>query len=148
MNIFKKFKANEARSVITGAPFVIGTDDNGNDAIIYIARAHHSNPEYKAEIDRLMQQHQSKLNNLSKDKDKAAHTKFIGELVELAIKRTCIKAWSDNITDENNLPLLYSEASIEKLWADLPDLVDDIVSFAINSANYVGSFDEEESLKN
>lgn len=148
MNIYKKFKTNEARSVITGAPLVIGTDANGKDAIIYVARAHHSNPEYKAEVDRLTQQNQSKLNNLNKDKDKSDYNKFLGELVELAIKRTCVKSWTDNITDEHDLPLLYSDASIEKLWADLPELADDIIQFALNASNYVGTFDEDESLKN
>lgn len=147
MNIFKKFKRDDARSFIKGAPLVLGTNEDGSEAVIYVARAHSSNPEYRAVMDKLTQQNQQELQQLLKSKKDKEHTDRIELLLRQAIRDTCIKGWN-NVHDENDMPLLYNQDSVARICAELPELEDKIVEFALNSSNFVGTFDEEESLKN
>ena len=59
----------------------------------------------------------------------------------------CIKGWANVEGADGNL-LEYTEENIRKIHDELPELIEELYKFGVNDSNYVGSFDEEESLKN
>lgn len=146
MNLYKKFARNESRSVITGAPLLLSVED-GESSIMYVARAHYSNPEYNAALEELQRKNQQKLEALRKAGDKKATAEYESDLVIEAIALTCVKG-VDNVTGEDGMPFVVTPANVVKLFKDLPELAEKVLVFAVDASNYVGTFDEDESLKN
>lgn len=144
MNIFKHFRRNNDL-IVQGALCVIGEDDDGKEISFRIARAHDSYAVFQNSVQDKIESKKRTLDSLAKT-DKRAESKLRTELVLAAFVETCIKGWS-NVKDENGNDLPYSEDALQKI-ADLPELVEDLFKFASTDSNYVGEFDEKESLKN
>lgn len=143
LNIYKKFSRSPSRAQ-TGAPFVVGSTDDGTDVIIYVHRLHTSNTAFKAANEAKRRANQFKLNNL----DEAARAEFQEELGRKAFLETCIAGWTDNMCDANGALIAYTDEAIAQIERDLPELIDALMYFAATAENYVGTFDEDATLKN
>ena len=137
MNIFKQFKRNDDR-IVNGAKFEV--DDQ---AYMMLARMHESNPAFKAAAQRLMQEHQSRIDAI---KDPEARTQAVSELSYQAFAETCVKSWH-KIEDGDN-ELECNAANIDRIKKELPELWEGMCKFALNPSNYLGTFDEDASVKN
>lgn len=137
MNIFAQFKRDNDR-IVSGAPFEI---EKG--VVIMVARMHESNPAFKKLAQQYMTEKQASLDAI---KDVTERTEATAKLSEDAFAQTCIKSWT-GIEDANGL-IECTPENIERLRKEVPELWDSIMRFGMNPANYLGSFDEEESLKN
>ena len=142
MNIFAKFKRNDT-AVNDGKMLVLGKDDNGNDVGVIVARIHASNVAFKTFLENEKKKNQHALEHMSDDEQ----SKFVERITDEAIKATCIKGFI-GLTDDKGTVIDTSPETIERVHKELPELFDQIVRFGLDSKNYVGSFDEEASLKN
>ena len=145
MNLFKAFKRNDDL-IKHGRRHVVGETDNGQEIAFIVARAHESNEKFQAEVQRRLEAKRRTLDSLAKS-DKTRESKLRTEIVMSAFAEVCIKGW-ENVADENDQPLEYSEENVQKIATLLPELLEDLFKFASDDTNYVGEFDEADALKN
>lgn len=142
-DLYAKYKRNEAR-VQEGAPMIIGQTADGEDVIIYVARIHSSNAQFKAYVENLRRTNKRKLDTATPDEQNEIYTKF----AEDAAEATCVKGWTANMQDMDGNLIAYSPEAVHKIRTDLPELFTAIMDFGADASNYVGSFDENEAVKN
>jgi len=140
MDIFKQFRRDEDR-IVSGAKFYL---DKANDVWIKVARMHESNPVFKKAGQAKAEFHQAELERLKDNKE--AHTEFLNKLGAETMADVLITGW--NNLEMNGEPFAYSVDNAHLIRTELPELFEQLTQFALNPKNYVGSFNEEESLKN
>lgn len=145
MNLFKQFRRNDDL-IKHGARFVAGMTDDEKEISFMIARAHQSNEVFQTAVQRGLEAKRRTLDSLAKS-DKIAEGKLRSKIVLSAFAEHCIKSW-ENVRDENDQVLEYSEESIQKIATMLPELIEEMFEFASDDSNYVGEFDEKEAVKN
>lgn len=139
MDIFKQFKRNDD-TIVNGAKLIL---DAKGEAFILVARMHQSNPQFKKAGQKMMQQNQRQLDAITDD---AERQELLASLSEMAAADVCITGWEGLEVDGQ--PFVYSKENAHRIRTELPELFEQIVQFATTSSNYVGTFDEDESLKN
>jgi len=145
MNIFKHFRRNNDL-IVNGAKCVIGKNEKGEEVYFLIARAHESYPVYGPAIQDALERNKREIDAAEK-RSKAEHTKLRSDIVLKVFADNCIKGWS-NVEGADGSLLEYTEENIRKIYDELPELIEELYKFGVDDSNYVGSFDEEESLKN
>lgn len=137
MDILAKFKRNDDL-IVNGAKMRLDAS-----TWIGIARMHDSNPQFKKVSENIARQQQSRIDAT---KDEKERNELFGELATEAFAQVCVTGWS-NITMGGEV-LECNEMNILRIRKELPELWDEMLKFAMNSANYVGTFNEADSLKN
>lgn len=142
-NIYAKYQRNEKRAQ-DGAPMVLGKNDDGNDVIIFVKRLHPSNVAFKNYVEAAQKQHQREVDSKIKSVRDEISTKITSDAVE----HTCIVGWTENMQDAQGNLISFTPENVARIRNDLPELFDAIIIFGADDANYVGTFDESETVKN
>lgn len=139
MDIFKQFKRNDD-VIVNGAKMIL---DAEGKVYILVGRMHQSNPKFKKAGQKMMEQHQRQIDAIVDD---AAKQEFISDLSSMAAAEVLITGWEG--LEMNGQPFPFSTDNAHRIRTELPELFEQIMAFALDSKNYVGTFNEEESLKN
>lgn len=136
MELLKRYKRDTGRTE-KGFKFVLG-----KDAYIRIARMHDSNPQFKAATDALVRQRQHELDNLKGRSKNEAYA----DIAEAAFGQVCITeivgvTLGDDVITADAIGIARIKTEVPELWQEL-------MTAAIDASNYIGEFDEENSLKN
>lgn len=140
MDIFKKFKRNEDTTV-NGAKMFL---DKDNDVYILVARMHQSNPVFKKAGQAKSERHQAELERYKDDENK--RNELLERLGQETVADVLITGW--NGLEMNGEPFEFTPENAHRIRNELPELFEQIMQFALDSRNYVGTFDEDASLKN
>lgn len=114
----------------------------GEGASAHIARMHDSNPQYKKVTEQLARQRQYELDNLKGQKKNAAYT----EIAEEAFAQVCITKLT-NIRIGGDA-IEADAIGIARIRSETPEFFQKMMQFAMDDSNYVGTFNEENSVKN
>lgn len=144
MNIFSKFKRNDD-AINNGKLMVIGYENDKPIGVI-VARIHESNVKYETQLANVKKLRQSELDRIRKA-DEEQFQKVITKITEDVICESCIVGFV-GLTDENGATFEFTPENVRRIKDDLPELFDKIVLFGTDSANYVGEFNEADSVKN
>lgn len=144
MNIFSKFKRNDD-AINNGKLMVIGYENDKPIGVI-VARIHESNVKYETQLANVKKLRQSELDRIRKA-DEEQFQKVITKITEDVICEACIVGFV-GLTDENGATFEFTPENVRRIKDDLPELFDKIVLFGTDSANYVGEFNEADSVKN
>lgn len=136
MDILKKFKRNDDL-IVHGTKMILG-----EGTYINIARMHDSNPQFKKVTEQLSRQRQSAI-DAANERDK---NKIFGEIAEEGFAQVCVTGWSG--IEMDGVVVECNSLNIARVKTEVPELWSEMMSFAMNKANYVGSFDEDASVKN
>lgn len=145
MNIFAKFKRDED-AINNGRLMITGYDADGKPVGVMVARIHESNNKYATQLTNLRKTRQTELERIRKV-DEEKFQELITGITEDVICDTCIVGYV-GLTDENGKALEATPETARRIKDDLPELFDKIVVFGTDAKNYVGEFDENESVKN
>lgn len=132
MSLYRKFKTDE--KVETAGVWL----DYGEGTEILVRRAGGSNKAYLQASERFRRKHrrQVELDILSVD----AMRKHAIEIYA----STIIADWK-GVTDEDGNELPFTEENVRKVLTDLPDLLEDIIQSASNSALFRAEIDEADA---
>ena len=144
MNIFSKFKRNDD-AINNGKLMVIGYD-NDKPIGVMVARIHESNVKYETQLNNVKKTRQAELDRIRKA-DEEQFQKIITKITEDVICDACIVGFV-GVKDENGVELAFTPENVRRIKDELPELFDKICAFGTDSTNYVGEFDETESVKN
>ena len=114
----------------------------GEGASAHIARMHDSNPQYKKVTEQLARQRQYELDNLKGQKKNTAYA----EIAEEAFAQVCITKLT-NIRIGGDA-IEADAIGIARIRSETPEFFQKMMQFAMDDSNYVGSFNEENSVKN
>lgn len=114
----------------------------GEGASAHIARMHDSNPQYKKVTEQLARQRQYELDNLKGQKKNTAYA----EIAEEAFAQVCITKLT-NIRIGGDV-IEADAIGIARIRSETPEFFQKMMQFAMDDSNYVGSFNEENSVKN
>lgn len=136
MDLLKRYKRNDDL-IAHGAKL-----DLGGGAYVLLARMHESNPQFKTVTETLSRQRQHELDNLKG----RAKTDVYGDIAEEAFAQVCItKVAGITINGE---AIAADAIGIARMRSETPEFWQDMMAFAMDKTNYVGSFDEDASVKN
>lgn len=144
MNIFAKFKRNDD-AINNGKLLVLGYE-NGAPIGVMVARIHESNTKYETQLNNIKKSRQTELDRIRKA-DEEQFMKLIEDITGDVICDACIVGFV-GLSDENGQPLEFTPENVKRIKNDLPELFEQISQFGLDSKNYVGEFDETESVKN
>lgn len=144
MNIFSKFKRNDD-AINNGKLMVIGYE-NEQPIGVLVARIHESNVKYETQLANVRKTRQAELDRIRKA-DEDQFQKVITKITEDVICETCVVGFV-GLTDENGAPFEFTSDNVRRIRNDLPELFDKIVQFGTDATNYVGEFNEADSVKN
>lgn len=145
MNIFAKFKRNND-AINNGKLMVLGYDADSKPIGVLVARIHESNLQYEAYLNNIKKTRQTELDRIRKV-DEEQFQKVIMSLTEEAISSTCIVGFV-GLKDENGNDLTFTRENVDRIKCELPELYDKICAFGSDPTNYVGEFNEADSVKN
>ena len=114
----------------------------GEGASAHIARMHDSNPQYKKVTEQLARQRQYELDNLKGQKKNTAYA----EIAEEAFAQVCITKLT-NIRIGGDA-IEADAIGIARIRSETPEFFQKMMQFAMDDTNYVGTFNEENSVKN
>ena len=136
MDLLKRYKRHDDL-IKNGAKM-----DLGGGTYVLLARMHESNLRFKQVTESLARQRQHELDNL-KGRNR---TDAYGEIAEEAFAQVCIAELKNvKIGDD----VIEADAlGIARLRSELPEFWQDMMTFAMEKSNYVGTFDEDASVKN
>lgn len=140
MDISKKFK-RDADKIVNGAKMFL---DEANDVYILVARMHISNPVFKKAGQAKAERNQAELERVKNDDVK--RNEFLERVGQETVADVLITGW--NNLEFDGQPFEYSVENAHRIKNELPELFEEIMNFAIDPRNYVGTFDEDTSLKN
>ena len=126
-----------------GAKLVLGKNADGSEIAVYVGRIHTSNPSFKTAVENARKSRQTEIDALVG----AAQREALSELTTDAAANSCIRSWTGFKTKEG-AEMACSDDNVALIRKELPELFERIVEFGLDSANYVGQFDEEATLKN
>lgn len=141
MNIWD-LQRNETR-IAHGAVMVLGKNAEKQDVSVTVARIHHSNKAFQTAAENIKKIRQTEIDS-AKPEDLQ---KIMSEITTEAAKISCITGWA-NFTFKDGSPMPCTQENIEFIHTTLPELFDRIVQFGVSDANYLGTFNEEDSVKN
>lgn len=143
-NIWSMFKRDESRSV-NGALLVITRKDDGTpDISVTVKRIHNSHQEFADTAALLKRERQYQLD---KANDEDAQ-KIMADITKESVIRTCVKAWTGFTEEDGVTEMPCTVDNVRRVEAVLPELFDSIVEFGADAQNYVGEFNEAETIKN
>lgn len=141
MNIWD-YTRNDTR-INDGAVLTFGTAPNGNKVTARIARIHHSNKAFKQAAENIKKMRQSEIDAAEGD----ALQEIMSSITTEAAKIACITGWTE-FTHKDGSPMDCTKDNIDFIEKALPELFDRMIQFGATDANYIGTFDEDESVKN
>lgn len=136
MDLLKRYKRNDD-AIKHGAKM-----DLGGGSYVLLARMHESNPQFKAVTEALSRKRQHELDNL-KGRDK---TDAYGDIAEEAFAQVCITQFTNVSLGDDAIQA--DATGIARVRSEAPEFWGDMMTFAMDKTNYVGSFDEDASVKN
>lgn len=142
MSIWTQFERNEDRAT-NGAKLVLGTDKDGAEIAVWVGRVHVSNLQFKQAVSNLRKERQSAIDSAKGE----AHTELMSELTREGTARACILKWT-GFTHKDGTPMELTQDNVQLIKESLPELFDKIITFGVDDSNYLGTFDEVETLKN
>lgn len=136
MDILERYKRDDKR-IADGFKFELG-----QGAFIRVARLHESNPRFKKVTETLSRQRQHEIDRLKG----AAKAAVFAEITEEAFAQIGItEIVGVTIGGEE---IKADPTGIARIRSEVPELWNDLIREACTDANYIGSFDEDESVKN
>lgn len=138
MSLYSMFKT-DSKKENEGIPIRIPTGD-GEEAVFFIGRMSKQNKEFAKASERVFKPHR-KLQSMGLLSD--AKTEM---LARTAFIQGCLKGW-ENVKGPKGEILEFTEDNAQKLFADLPQLYEDLATEALNQANYSAE-DLEDSTGN
>lgn len=103
-----------------------------------IARAGGANSTYALTVERLSRKHRRAIR-----RDRLPQEK-LNEIVLEAFVDSCLLNWEE-ATGPDGQPLAFSKPAAKQLLSDLPDLLEDLLSFALAPIGYRAEFRTEEA---
>lgn len=139
-SIYKKFETNKDRE-LKGITVEYHDDDKPEEppAKFMIARAGGSNIEYAKMLDRETKPYRRSL---------AAGTVAVSTMQKISRKcfiHTCLIGW-ENVFGKDGAPIVFSKEEATKLFEDLPDLAEDLMTQSSNASLF--RYDEDVDSKN
>lgn len=110
----------------------------GEDTSIRIARAGGSNTAFSRRYEVLMRPYRRLVQTGQMDQEVQA------EVMRQLYAETVVRGW-EGVTDQNGNDLPFTVENCVKLFKDLPDLFDDIVTHSLNAALYREEIREADS---
>lgn len=136
------FKRNAVRAA-EGAKLVLGVLEDGTEIFARIKRVHASNKEF-ANDSKSRQRGMQKMLEAMTDEQR---NEKLGELAEDSFAATCIVSWN-GFTDENGAELKCDADGIQFIRTNLPELFDTMLEFGTQAKHFIGSFNEDDEVKN
>lgn len=143
-NIWTMFKRDENRAA-NGAELIIARNDDGTPRIsVTVKRIHNSHQEFADTAALLKRERQYQLDKAN-DEDTQ---KMMADITKESVIRTCVTAWTGFVEQDGVTVMPCTVDNVRRIEAALPELFDSIVEFGADPQNYVGEFNEAETIKN
>lgn len=143
-NIWSMFKRDESRNT-NGAVLILTRNDDGTPAIsVTVMRIHNANQAFADTAALLKRERQYQLDKANAEDSQ----KLMADITKESVIRTCVKSWTGFTEDDGVTEMPCTVDNVRRIEKLLPELFDSIVEFGADPQNYVGEFNEAETIKN